>query len=505
MNCFVGIDIGTSSAKAIAVNRDGDVLCMHREEYDLLSPHGGWSEEEPETWWAACSAALKRLTRELQAMNARIEALAVSNQMHSLVLLDGELHSIRPSILHNDARTGAQMRQISAALGPDGERLTHNPIVNGMSLPSLLWVQANEPGNFARVRWVMTPGDYLRLQLTGQLSTDHSNASATLFYDFEAHGWSRQICDCFGLDPRWFLPCFDSTAVAGTVSAACAQQTGLTPGTPVIFGGADQVMQSIGCGSIYPGMATVNIGSGGQVCIQTDHLMDNPAAGINAFVGSRRGQYYMMGANTNAGSAYKWLCRSILRENDYDALNRALADIPAGSEGLIFIPYLNGERCPHRNAELSGVFWGMTYHTGREHMARAAMEGVSYSLLDCLNACRDAGAEVRQMTALGGAVNSPVWLQIQADVYNLPLRTTVSREQAVLGAAITAAVGCGAFPDLEAACARMVRFNDAIIQPCPQRHEVYMRYYDIYRRVCQHAGRELEDVTRLGRNEGGRV
>lgn len=502
MKCYVGIDVGTSSAKALAVDRDGNVLAVHREEYDLLSPHGGWSEQAPEAWWTACASALRDLTRDVATLGGQIEAMAVSNQMHSLVMLDPERRVLRPAILHNDARTGAQMRQIAGTLGPEGERLTHNPIVNGMTLPSLLWVRDNEPENYARLRWVLTPGDYVRLRLTDRLATDHANASATLLYDFEAGGWSRRTMGLFDLDPDWFPPCFDSDEAAGTVTEAAGRETGLLPGTPVVFGGADQVMQSVGCGAIFPGMATVNIGSGGQVCVQTERLMDNPAAGVNALVGLYRDRHYMMGANTNAGSAYKWFCREILREADYDALNREIADVPPGSEGLVFLPYLNGERCPHRSAELSGVFWGMTYHTQRRHMARAVMEGVAYSLLDCLNACVDSGARVERMTALGGAVNSPAWLQIQADVYNLPLRTTASREQAVLGAAIAAAVGCSAFSGFGEACGRMVRYSEEAVMPSPRRHDVYMRYYDLYRRIYRKAVTELEEVTRLGRSGG---
>ncbi len=502
MKYVLGLDIGTSSAKAAAVTLNGDVAALAHREYDLQSPHSGWSEEDPQLWWDACVQALREVIASLPGGAAGLEAIGVSNQMHSMVVLDEALCSIRPSILHNDARTGAQMRELKAMLGTDAEGLTRNPIVNGMTLPSLLWLRENEPENYARVAHVVLAGDYIRMRLTGTLSTDHSNASATLFYDFDSCGWSKQICNAADIPMAFLPPIFNSCDIAGHVSAACARETGLIEGTPVVFGGADQVMQSIGSGCIYPGQATVNIGSGGQVCVQTETLHSAPEAGVNAFAGYERGRWYMMGANTNGGSAYKWFCRNILQERDYNALNAQIASVRPGADGLIFLPYLNGERCPHRNADISGVFLGMSYHTDRARMARAVMEGVTFSLMDCLQACRQSGCSVNDgMVALGGGTNSRVWLQMQADVYNMPLRITVSREQAVLGAAICAAVGCGAISDMAQACAAFVRYSDEVIYPDPRTHEIYLKYYQAYRDTFAEAKGVLERTTLLGRRE----
>ena len=500
MKYVLGIDIGTSSAKVAAVDLNGDIRALAHQEYDLQSPHGGWSEEDPAVWWDACVHALREALRQLPSAEG-IEAIGVSSQMHSLVVLDQNFRNIRPSILHNDARTGEQTRALCALLGSDAEKITRNPIVNGMTLPSLMWIRDNEPENYARIRHILLASDYIRMRLTGALSSDHSNASATLLYDFDRCDWSERICEAANVPQQWLPPIYDSCELAGRITPEAARETGLRAGVPVIFGGADQVMQSVGSGCIHPGEATVNIGSGGQVCIQVQEFSDAPEAGVNAFASYEHGRWYMMGANTNSGSAYKWFCRNILREQDYASVNEQVAQVRPGSDGLIFLPYLNGERCPHRNADISAVFFGMTYHTDRARMARAVMEGITFSLMDCLQACRSSGCKVDHLVALGGGANSREWLQMQADIFGVPLRITVSREQAVLGAAIVAAVGCGAFSSVDQACAKFVRYKDEWIRPDERTHAIYQTYYQAYREIYAQSRNALEHVTLLGRRE----
>lgn len=499
MKYYLGLDVGTSSVKACAIDCDGHIHAFSIREYDLSSPFNGWSEEEPETWWQACVDAIKDVILALPDGAKHIESIAVSNQMHSLVLLDEHRNSLRPSILHNDARTSVEMRQLWNTLGEDAERLTMNPIVNGMTLTSLLWVQNHEPDMYCRIAHIMVPGDYIRMRLCGNISTDHSNASATLMYNFAENGWSADICDAVSIHPDVLPPIYNSCDLAGYITTACAMETGLIVGIPVFFGGADQVMQSIGCGSLLPGQATVNIGSGGQVCVQSKSLHAAPEKGINTFVSFQRERWYLMGANTNGGSAYKWFCRNILSEQDYNAFNAQIRSIQPGSNGLVFLPYLNGERCPHRNADLSGMFVGLTYHTDRASMARAVMEGITYSLYDCLNSCRDVGCEINRMIALGGCTNNPIWLQMQADIYGIPLKVTVSHEQAVIGAAICGAVGCGAFESIARACASVVRYQNTEIKPDLHVHDAYQAYYHAYRDIYLQSKEVLERITLLGK------
>lgn len=499
MSYFLGLDIGTSSAKAMITDAAGAVHGLEQAEYDISSPHSGWSEQDPELWWQAACTAIRAVLSAFPGSAQAIAGVAVSSQMHTLVPLDAAGRPVRPAILHNDARTAQELGQMRRALGDGAERSLCNPICSGMTVPSLLWLRNREPEAYRAVVHVLLPADYLRLHLTGEYGCDHSNASSTLAYDVRKGCWNSAVLERLELPESLFPPCGNSTDQAGVVTAAAAAQCGLPAGTPVFFGGADQVMQSIGCGAIEPGQATVNLGSGAQICVQTDRLSPAPERGINAFASYRKGKWYTLAANSNGGSAFKWFCRKILREGDYDAVDSAIEALSPGADGLLFLPYLNGERCPHRNPDLSGCFLGLTNLTDPARMARAVMEGITFSLLDCLNACRAAGFAPDRLIALGGGAHSAVWMQIQADIYGLPLLRPKTREQAVFGAAICAAVGSGAFASVEDACAAMVPPCDEAVMPDPHSQAVYARYYDCYRRFFQAAGQLLEDLTKLGR------
>lgn len=500
MSFFLGLDVGTSSAKAVIVDESGTFHALERSEYDILCPHSGWAEQEPETWWSAICTAVQRTLSSFGRSPSEICGVAVSSQMHTLVALDASDHPVRPAILHNDARTAAQLQTMRLQLGAGAEARLCNPICNGMTVPSLLWIRDTEPSHYDQIAHVLLPADYIRLRLTGEHSSDHSNASSTLAYDVALGTWSDDTLRALDLPRSFFSPCYDSTDLAGRITPEAAAQCGLAAGTAVYFGGADQVMQSIGCGSIRPGQATVNLGSGAQVCIQTDHLAPAPDAGLNAFLSYRKDKWYTMAANSNGGSAFKWICRNILKEPDYDAVDRAIAAVRPGADGLLFLPYLNGERCPHRNPDLSGCFLGLTYLTDPARMARAVMEGVTFSLLDCLNACRNAGFSPDRLIVLGGGAVSPVWLQMQADIYNLPVMRTRSQEQAVLGAAICAAAGSGAFSSVEEACGASVPSYDDPVLPNQESHKIYESYYFYYRQFFAATHESLEGITRLGRS-----
>lgn len=258
-------------------------------------------------------------------------------------------------------------------------------------------------------------------------------------------------------------------------------------------------MQSIGSGTIMPGEATVNIGSGGQICVQVDGIFSNPPAGVNSFCSYNSKKWYLMGASSNAGSAFKWFCNEILKQPDYSLVDTEVAAVTPGCDGLIFLPYLSGERCPHLNANIGGVFWGLSYLTDRARMARAVMEGIAFSLYDCLLACEKSGGSPGSLVALGGGANSREWLQIQADIYGKSLLTTANREQAVVGAAITAGVGVGIFSGFEEACKSSIRYNDEIFVPDPETHELYMKYFRVYGDIYRLARPALEAAVTLGR------
>jgi xylulokinase len=499
MACFMGIDLGTSSLKAMVIDDAGKVLAQSSRSYQFDSPKVGYAEQSLETWWEACRDCIRETLVRLGRPASEVVALSFSGQMHGAVLLDGELREVRPAILHCDARSSKQVRDIKAVLGREGLlSALMNPIYTGFLLPSLAWVRENEGELFAKIRHAMLPKDYLKLRLCGEVVSDYSDASATLAFDIAKGRWSREILDVLGIPESIFPQCSSSDAPIGKVNAAAARETGLAAGTIVVNGGGDQVMQAIGNGAIRAGQATVNIGSSGQVCFQSDRPIADPERGTNTFCGYEPGKWLTMGATMTAGLSLKWFGR-VLGDADYRDLDEGARKVGPGSGGLVFLPYLNGERTPHLDPELCGMMLGIHLGTGRYEMARAVMEGVAYSLLQCIEVCGGLGLEAGELIASGGGAASPVWLQIQADVYGLPLKTAVVGEQAVLGAAIAAGSGAGTFSGIADGCARVVRYRDEIYAPDRARHESYAEYYRLFKDAYSESAGLLRRATGLGR------
>ena len=497
MGALMGIDVGTSSLKVIAMDEGGKILAAASRDYQFDAPVNGWAEQWGETWAEACFACVEQVT----ARCPDIAGVSFSGQMHGVVFLDENRREIRPAILHCDARSGRQVEEIRERLGEEAvRRLVRNPIYSGFMLPSLLWVRENEPENFRRIRYVMLPKDYVKFRLSGEITSDYSDASATLLFDMEAVCWSRELLAAFDLPEEIFPPCGATDQVVGAVTAEAAGRTGLKAGTPVVNGGADQVMQALGNGVFRPGQATANIGTSGQVCFQCDRPVVNPALNTNTFVGYEKGRWYTMGATMSAGLSYKWLTRT-LEVKDLQAMDEAVAKVPPGSGGLLFLPYLTGERTPHLNTDLTGMFWGLQVNTGRAELCRAVMEGVAYSLMQCMEICRSFGLEAEEMVASGGGARGKPWLQLQADLYNVPLKVACSKEQACVGAAIAAGSGVGVYESIEAGCRQVVRYQDAVYVPNEENHRVYMEYYSLYKEAFAAARPVIEKVTRLGRRQ----
>lgn len=498
MPCFLGIDVGTSSLKTLAVNERGTVLAAASAPYNIICPKNGYSEQDPDTWWAAFIENLAKIRIQLDGDLSRIDCIGFSGQMHGTVTLDKDLRPLRPAIIHCDARTGTEVRELNEMLGEDIKKILMNPVGSGIMLPSLVWLKKNEPQLFEKIRYVLLPKDYVRFRLTGEIMTDYSDASATLLFDLKQGCWAHGILKKTGIPGDIFPRYGDSADSAGYVSKSGSAETGLKEGAKVILGGADQIMQSIGSGSIRPGQATVNIGSGGQVCIQTKQPFESVHLGLNTFNGFSHDRWYVMGATTSSGSSLKWL-NGILQQDDYEEMNAEVEKIRPGSDGLIFLPYLSGERCPRLNPDISGVFWGLSYRTDRGRMTRAVMEGVTFALRSCLDTCRASGMKVRSLIANGGGSRSRPWLQMQADIFQVPLKITVQKEQAVFGAAISAAVGYGYFKSFEEACAQMVRYQAVQIEPNPVSSQIYEEYYQLYLNLYDSGQKNLEAVTRMGR------
>jgi len=499
MAYLMGIDLGTSSLKTIIVDEHGRVKALSRRSYNIDSPRGGYAEQNPEVWWQACCETVREAMHSSGIKD--IAGVGFSGQMHGLVALDKDCKVVRPAILHCDTRSEKQVAELKDVFTAAGiQTLMMNPVYTGFLLPSLLWMKENEPRSFERIRYVCLPKDYLKLRMTGELSSDYSDASATLAFDIKNMRWSEEILKRTQLPADIFPKCLETAEKAGHVSAEASGSTGLPKQTVVVPGGGDQVMQGIGNGMVRVKDATVNIGSSGQVCFQIDRPVLNPALSTNMFCGYKRSRWILFGATMTAGLSLAWW-NAITNENDFEKIDReTLALSPGG--GVVFLPYLNGERTPHLDPNLSGAFVGVNINTTKARMTKAVMEGVAFSLRQCIDICAELGYEADSLVASGGGARSRAWLQIQSDIYNLPLRVTETEEQAGLGAAIAAGVGSGVYGCLEDGCAAAVHYRNEIVCPDKDRHSVYQDYYELYKEIHKDGRHVLNKAALLGRSDG---
>ncbi len=501
MSYLLGIDLGTSGLKTILTNSDGQIIGSAYCAYQFDAPRSGYAEQDPEVWWDACKTTVAAVLKESRIPANEIKGLSFSGQMHGLVAFDADGNVVRPAILHCDTRSGAEVRAIRESFS-EAEicNLFMNPIFTGFLAVSLLWIKNHEPDNYRKIRKVCLPKDYLRYKLTGVIVSDFSDASATLAFDIRGRRWSEAILTRLELPPEIFPDCFETIAPVATVSSSAAAETGLSVNTVVVAGGGDQVMQSIGNGLISDGDGSVNIGSSGQVSFQIGKPFLNPALNTNMFCAYDHDRWIMFGATMSAGLSMKWWTR-VIQENDYAALNQAVAAVKPGSGGLLFFPYLNGERTPHVNPNISGMLLGLNNETTRGAIARAVMEGVAFSLKDCLDLCSRAGFLPSRLIASGGGARSPQWLQILTDILGLPLQVSVSEEQAGLGAAIAAATGTGVFRNIRDACAAFVRYQDITYHPKAENQPLYAELHGLYKRGFERIAPTLEELTLIGRRQ----
>lgn len=501
MGCYMGIDLGTSSLKTIIIEENGVIRAVASKGYQFSSPYNNYAEHDPEEWWNACVDTIKRAMFEGGVAKEEIRAVSFSGQMHGLVALDEGCRPVRPAILHCDARSGRQIQEIKEIIGEEKIReLIMNPVYTGFLLPSLLWVKEEEPQYYDKIRHVCLPKDYLKFKLSGEVSSDYSDASATLAFDIKKGGWSGEVLEALDIPPAWFPRCLGTSEVAGVVSESAAGQTGLAKGTLIVAGGGDQVMQGIGNGITRVGQASANIGTSGQVSFQSDVPILNRKLSTNTFMGYKKDRWITMGAIMNAGLCYKWF-NSLFPKTDYDEMNARIAKVAPGSGGVVFLPYLNGERTPHLDPDLSGVFFGVNLRTGRDQMARAVMEGVSFAMNQCIEVCGELGLHADTIIASGGGSHSMPWLQIQADIYHVPLKVADTDEQAGLGAAIAASVGAGAYGNIDEGCEAVVKYKDFEVIPNEENHRIYMEYYQLYKDIFNDCSNALHRVTLLGRTD----
>ena len=473
----IGLDIGTSGARAVALNESGEVVAEAAQEYPLLSPRPGWTEQNPEDWWLA---SRKVLSEVAASTKGNVDGIGLTGQMHGSVFLDANDQVIRPALLWNDQRTAAQCIEITDRVGR--ERLlaiAGNPALTGFQAPKLLWLREAEPANYKRIAHVLLPKDFIRLRLAGEYATDASDASGTLLLDLRQRSWSAEILDALELRGKWFPTVYEGPDETGRLRGDAAADLGLPAGIPIAAGGGDNAAAAVGSGIVEAGLASSSIGTSGVIFTHTPQFTPDPSGRLHAFCHAVPGAYHLMGVTLSAGGSLQWW-RHVLGDHEYDALIELAESAPIGSEGLVFLPYLSGERTPHMDASARGAFFGLTTRHGLNHLTRAVMEGVTYSLADCLQVIIELGVEVRQVRALGGGARSHLWRQIQADVFGLPVHRTSVDEGPAYGAALLAGVTAGHFKTVSDAVS-VVRLRPEVAEPNPESAQLYSRYLRIYR------------------------
>ena len=487
MASFLGIDVATTAAKALLIDEGmdegGRVTGVARTAYDYRTPQPRWAEQDPEQWWAGATQSIRQVLEETGTAPAAVEGLGLTGQMHGLVLLDESGSVLRPAILWNDQRTGAECDAIREALG-GRKRLvarTGNDALPGFTAPKLLWVRRHEPAVYERVAHVLLPKDYLRYRLTGQYATDRAGAAGTLFLDVEQRDWSPAVLEALNVDPGWLPPTHEGTAVTGAVTGEAAGQTGLEQGTPVVAGGGDQAAGAVGVGAVEEGVVSIALGTSGVVFGSTEHPAIEPEGRLHAFCHAVPGRWHLMGVMLSAAGSLRWYRDTLAEGTAFDALLAPAAEVPAGSEGLLFLPYLSGERTPHPDPDARGAFVGLTVRHDRAHLTRAVLEGVAFGLRDNFALMREAGqTDVAEVRLSGGGAQNPLWRQILADVLGTELGTVQATEAAACGAAILAGVGTGGWPNVPAACDDLIRVGETV-EPNPPKTDVYDRRYNDYR------------------------
>ncbi|MDR1655802.1 MAG: xylulokinase [Treponema sp.] len=482
MPVLLGIDIGTSSVKAMLADSGGRVIYTAKKSYEVSIPRPGYAEQDPLLWWNAVKGALRLLKQNSPREFENTAAVGFSGQMHGLVLVDRDNKPLRPAIIWLDQRSGEQAALIEKEAGYDTiRRALQNRIFSGFPFPSLLWVRDHEPAVFKRIGAVLFPKDYIRLRMTGIAAAEKTDASASLFFDIGKGEWAWNIITSFFPERNIFPQVFESGECAGYVTKECAAETGLPPGIPVVYGCGDQMAQSIGNGAIYEGCLTSNIGSGGQISAYADQNIYDRELRLHTFCHAVNGGYTVFGATLCAGMSMNWLANKVLHIDDYGRLSKMAGSINPGSDGLVYMPYLAGERTPHMRTDLTGMFHGLALNHDERHFVRAVMEGVVFSLKDAQTLLEGMGITGGKIIAAGGGAMDDVWLQMQADILGKEVYVNKAGEQACLGACILSGIGAGIFKTPAEACSRMVSMEDKTFKPDAKNSEVYQKNYTTYK------------------------
>src|SRR5271170_4632395 len=478
------MDVGTGGTRAVLIDEQGQLVAAAASEHaPFRSPHPGWAEQDPEDWWRAAQAAIREVLATSSVAASEIGAIGLTGQMHGAVMLDADGRVLRPSLIWCDQRTDAQCDWLHERIGRERLiELTCNPALPNFTLTKLLWVRDHEPEVFARIAHVLCPKDYVRYRLTGTYAMDVQEASGTLLLDVTHRCWSSEVAQIAEIDETWLPQLFESQDVCAHISDEASVATGLVEGTPVVAGAGDQGAGAVGMGILQPGSVSATIGTSGVVFAATASPIKDPKGRLHTFCHAVPGRWHVMGVTQSAGLSLRWFRDTFASGVSYDALSDAAAKIPAGSDGLLYAPYLLGERTPHLDSNATAAFVGITASHTTPHFTRAVLEGVAFSLRDTFTLFAELGIPVNGVRLGGGGARGPLWRQIQTDVYGYPTELLTAEEGGAYGAALLAGVGAGAWPDTDTACERSLEVAESF-QPDPDAGKVYDDAYRRFRAI----------------------
>jgi len=494
----IGIDVGTSSVKALLVDQQGNVCGESSAAYPLIQEKSGYSEQNPEQWVTQTISALRDLLHTSGIAGGEVEGISFSGQMHGLVLLDEYDQVVRNAILWNDTRTTNQCEEIEQVLGGRLLQIARNPALEGFTLPKILWVKEQEPEHFQRSSVFVLPKDYVRYRLTGQIAMDYSDAAGTLLLDITGKKWSTDILEAFDLPESLCPPLVESGELVGTLLPEIAVQCGLTSAVKVFAGGADNACGAIGAGILTQGETMCSIGTSGVILSCEEEYSVDYAGKLHFFNHGKKDAYYAMGVTLAAGQSLTWFKHTFAPNQSFEELLQQLDQVPAGAGGLLFSPYLYGERTPHADALIRGSFIGMDGGHELAHFTRAVVEGITFSLRESVEILRAEGKTIQTIVSIGGGAKNETWLQIQADVFQAEVIRLESEQGPAMGAAMLAAVGCGWYPSLQDCARQFIRRTDAF-QPRPEQAAAYEELYRLYKSIypqTRELSRELAKFRR---------
>jgi xylulokinase len=512
MALLCGIDIGTSATKALLCTDKGKVLATVSMEYPLYSPQPGWSEQEPDDWWQATIKAIAAVCKKANKKPSQITGIGLSGQMHGSVFVDKNGQSLRRALLWNDQRTSAECAEIEERAGGRKKliNMVSNVALTGFTAPKILWVRKNDPKTYEKTHKILLPKDYIRLKLTGEYASEVSDAAGTLLLDVKKRKWHKTLLSKLEIDGDLLPPVYESPEVSGKVSALAAEETGLAEGTPVVGGAGDQPAGAVGNGIVRAGIVSATMGTSGVVFAHSDKPVPNSDGNLQSFCHAVPGKWCVFGCMLSAGGSFQWLRNMLLAEDVqaalkssrdpgklYPRLIKEAEQVPPGAEGLVFLPYLTGERCPYPDPQARGAWVGLTVRHGRQHLIRAVLEGITFGMRDQLEIMKKRGLNIREVRASGGGSASLFWRQMQADIYKTKTVTINTQEGGALGVALLAAVGTGVYSTVPEACEAVIKVNETL-KADRKRSNLYDQVYPVYQKLYKDLKGDFPALNSIG-------